>query len=176
MEFRLLDNTQKKTHKLALLDILTQNDTSFVPPLSNRTGTTQTSFQNKENPSGIEDYLTQMLSQQILGIFLEDTLVGFVSYIENRVTDVFGAETLPNIYISTLVLQPETRGMGITKKAYHYLFDEMYPERNVYTRTWSTNTAHIKILQSFGFEELKRIPDDRGAGIDTVYYCKKHTS
>ena len=176
MEFCLLDDTQKKNYKSFLLDILTQNDTAFVPPLSSRTGTTQTSFQSKENPSGVADYLTQMLSQQILGVFLEDNRVGFVSYRENRVTDVFGAETMLNIYISTLVLQPETRGMGITKKAYRYLFDEIYPERNVYTRTWSTNTAHIKILQSFGFEELKRIPNDRGAGIDTVYYCKKHTS
>ena len=173
MEFCLLDDTQKKNYKSFLLDILTQNDTAFVPPLSSRTGTTQTSFQSKENPSGVADYLTQMLSQQILGVFLEDNRVGFVSYRENRVTDVFGAETMLNIYISTLVLQPETRGMGITKKAYRYLFDEIYPERNVYTRTWSTNTAHIKILQSFGFEELKRIPNDRGEGIDTVYFYKK---
>ena len=115
-----------------------------------------------------------MLGQQILGVFLEEKLVGFVSYIEDRVTDVF--DVLPNIYISTLVLQPETRGMGITKKLYHHLFNEMYPTHSIYTRTWSTNITHIKILQGFDFAELKRIPNDRGAGVDTVYYCKKHTS
>ena len=174
MEFCLLSDSQKNQYKDALMDILAQNDTAFVPPLSSRTGTTQNAFQNKENSSGIQNYLTQMLGQQILGVFLEEKLVGFVSYIEDRVTDVF--DVLPNIYISTLVLQPETRGMGITKKLYHHLFNEMYPTCSIYTRTWSTKIAHIKILQSFGFAELKRIPNDRGAGIDTVYYCKKHTS
>ena len=174
MEFYLLNHAQKNQYKDVLADILTQNDTAFVPPLSSRTGTTQKAFQNKENPSGIQDYLAQMLGQQILGVFLEGKLVGFVSYMEDRVTDVF--DVLPNIYISTLVLQPETRGMGITKKLYHHLFNEMYPTHSIYTRTWSTNIAHIKILQGFDFAELKRIPNDRGAGVDTVYYCKKHTS
>ena len=38
MEFCLLNDTQKNQYKDALLDILTQNDTAFVPPLSSRTG------------------------------------------------------------------------------------------------------------------------------------------
>lgn len=173
MEFCLLTHSQKVIYRETLLEILRQNDTAFVPPLSCRTGTTQTVFGNKEILSGVEDYLNQMLTQQILGVFLEKQLVGFVSYMENRVTAEF--DMLPNLYISTLVLQPETRGMGITKKLYHHLFNEIYPAHSVYTRTWSTNVAHIKILQGFGFGELKRIPNDRGAGIDTVYYAKRHT-
>lgn len=174
MEFCLLNDTQKEQYREDRLKIFAQNDMTFVPPMSSRTGTTQNTFQNKVNPSGIQDYLAQMLSQQIMGVFLEEKLVGFVSYMKDRVTDVF--DVLPNIYISTLVLQSETRGMGITKKLYNHLFSELYPTHSIYTRTWSTNIAHIKILQGFGFEELKRIPDDRGLGIDTVYYCKKHTS
>ncbi len=173
MEFCLLNDTRKEQYRTELLNILTENDTAFVPPLSQRTGTTQTVFAGQHNPNGVEDYLTQMLTQQIVGVFLEEQIVGFVSYVENRAYENF---EFPNIYLSTLVLQPQTRGMGITKKVYHYLFNEMYPERNVYTRTWSTNVAHIKILQDFGFTELKRIPNDRGVGIDTVYYYKKHTS
>ena len=173
MDFVLLDSAQKRQYKSALLEILTQNDTAFVPPLSQRTGTTQTAFCGQANPSGVADYLNQMLTQQILAVLMEGKPVGFVSYIENKTDDDF---PLPNLYISTLVLQPETRGMGITKKLYHHLFNELYPDRHIYTRTWSTNMAHIKILQGFGFEELKRIPNHRGQGIDTVYYCKKHTS
>ena len=172
MEFCLMTDTQKQLYKPALLEILTQNDTAFVPPLSQRTGTTQTNFGTQHNPNGVADYLEQMLTQQIVGVFLENKLVGFVSYIENRGEDAFKQ---PNIYLSTLVLQPETRGMGITKKLYHHLFNELCPERNVYTRTWSTNIAHIKILMGFGFEELKRIPNDRGQDIETVYYAKRHT-
>ena len=173
MEFCLLNDSQKEHYKEVLLEILTQNDTAFVPPLSQRTGTTQTAFGGQANPSGVADYLNQMLTQQILAVLMEGKPVGFVSYIENKTDDDF---PLPNLYISTLVLQPETRGMGITKKLYHHLFNELYPTHSIYTRTWSTNIAHIKILQGFGFEELKRIPNDRGQGIDTVYYCKKHTS
>ena len=173
MKFALLTRPQKLQYKAALLEILTQNDTAFVPPLSQRTGTTQTNFGQQHNPNGVADYLEQMLTQQIIGVFLEEKLVGFVSYIENREAEDF---ILPNIYLSTLVLQPETRGMGITKKLYHHLFNELYLERNIYTRTWSTNIAHIKILQGFDFAELKRIPNDRGKGIDTVYYYKRHTS
>ena len=172
MEFCLLNDMQKIRYKETLFAILAENDTAFVPPLSQRTGTTQTAFSQVQNPNGVADYLEQMLTQQIVGVFLEKKLVGFVSYIENREDEAF---LLPNIYLSTLVLQPQTRGMGITKKLYHHLFNELYPERNVYTRTWSTNIAHIKILQGFGFTELKRIPNDRGQGIDTVYYAKRHT-
>ena len=173
MDFVLLDSALKRQYKSALLEILAQNDTAFVPPLSQRTGTTQTHFGQQHNPNGVADYLNQMLTQQIVGVFLDGELAGFVSYIENREAEGF---CLPNIYLSTLVLRPETRGMGITKKLYHHLFNELYPERNVYTRTWSTNIAHIKILMGFGFEEIKRIPNDRGKGIDTVYYYKKHAS
>ena len=172
MEFCILNTAQKEQYKEELFKILTQNDTAFVPPLSQRTGTTQTAFGGQVNPSGVADYLNQMLTQQILAVFMEEKPVGFVSYIENRTDNDF---PLPNLYISTLVLQPETRGMGITKKLYHHLFNELYPTHSIYTRTWSTNIAHIKILQGFGFEELKRIPNDRGNGIDTVYYAKRHT-
>ena len=174
MEFCALNEIQKEQYREKMLEILNRNDKAFVPPLSQRTGTTQAAFCGDVNPAGVADYLDQMLTQQIVGVFLEGELAGFVSYIENRVTDVF--DILPNLYISTLVLQPETRGKGITKKLYHHLFNELYPTCSIYTRTWSTNIAHIKILQSFGFAELKRIPNDRGEGIDTVYYCKKHTS
>ena len=173
MEFCLLNDSQKEHYKEVLLEILTQNDTAFVPPLSQRTGTTQTAFCGQANPSGVADYLNQMLTQQILAVLMEGKPVGFVSYIENKTDDDF---PLPNLYISTLVLQPETRGMGITKKMYHHLFCELYPEYAIYTRTWSTNIAHIKILQDFGFVELKRIPNDRGMGIDTVYYAKQRAS
>ena len=112
------------------------------------------------------------MEQKILAMLENGKLLGFVSFRENFTSDVVKEETLPNIYISTLVVRSEARGMGLTKKAYAYLFESLYPERHVFTRTWSTNNAHIRILSGFGFSELKRIPNDRGAGIDTVYYCK----
>jgi len=173
MEFRLLDTAEKKEYQNELLEILSANDTAFVPPLSQRTKTTQTDLKGTGEKGSIRPYFDGMMQQNVLAMFHEGQLIGFVSYIDNLTSEVIGPENLPNIYLSTLVVSPGARGMGATRKAYAHLFLERYPDRNVFTRTWSTNAAHIKILNGFGFEELKRIPNDRGEGIDTVYYCKK---
>ena len=55
---------------------------------------------------------------------------------------------------------------------YAHLFDDIFPDRSIFTRTWSTNAAHIKILDKFNFEIIKCIENDRGDGIDTVYFAK----
>ena len=172
MEFRVLNVSEKRQYWEELLEILSINDKNFIPPLSQRSSTTQANLLGNENKADILPYFNKMLEQNILARFLEEKLIGFVSYIENYVSDVIGVETHPNIYLSTLAMRPESRGMGATKKAYTYLFFDRYPHCNVYTRTWSTNGPHIHILGGFGFEELKRIPNDRGEGIDTVYFCK----
>lgn len=173
MEFRLLTPAEKTQYEESLLEILTINDKAFVPPLSQRSSTTQKNLQGAAGKEDIRPYFHKMLEQNILAIFHEGMLIGYVSYIDNYVSDVIGADTHPNIYLSTLVLRPESRGMGATKKAYTHLFFECYPDRNVFTRTWSTNAAHIKILSGFNFAEWKRIPNDRGVDVDTVYYFKK---
>ena len=172
MEFFVLNDAQKCQYREELLEILSINDKNFIPPLSQRSSTTQSNLRGEENKADILPYFNKMMEQNILAMFYEGKLFGFVSYIDNYVSDAVGADTHPNIYLSTLALRPESRGMGATKKAYAHLFLERYPERNVYTRTWSTNGPHIHILDGFGFCELKRIPNDRGEGIDTVYFCK----
>ena len=172
MEFRVLNDTEKLKYREELLEILSINDKNFIPPLSQRSSTTQANLLGDENKADILPYFNKMLEQSILAMFIDDKLFGFVSYIANYISDVIGADTHPNIYLSTLALRPETRGMGATKKAYTHLFFDRYPHCNVYTRTWSTNGPHIHILDGFGFGELKRIPNDRGEGIDTVYFYK----
>ena len=37
-------------------------------------------------------------------------------------------------------------------------------------RTWSTNRAQAHLMPELGFEEVLRLPNDRGCGVDTVYY------
>ncbi len=173
MEFLLLNSADKMQFETQLLHILEKNDSSFVPPLSQRTNTTQTRFQNLESDgNGVKMYFEQMMKQSVLAVLSDGQVLGFVSYIENMVSDMIDEKFLPNIYISTVLVRESARGMGLTGKAYAYLFDVLFPNRNVFTRTWSTNVAHIKILERFGFSELKRIPDDRGKGIDTVYFYK----
>ena len=70
------------------------------------------------------------------------------------------------------MLTKEARGKGLTQKMYDFLFNNLYANSNIFTRTWSTNFAHLKILTKFGFELIKTIPNDRGENIDTVYFAK----
>ena len=173
MQFKLLDHKDKNSFENDIIEMLIESDKDFVPPISARSSTLDKNFSEASTENGILSYYSGMKGQQILGAFDEGKLVGFVSYRENFVSDEISSSELPNIYVSTLVLSKGARGKGVTKKMYTYLFCELYADRNVFTRTWSTNCAHTKILLDFGFFEIIRKENDRGVGIDTVYYKKK---
>ena len=167
MEKRLLSEEEKIKYSAEILEMMRISDKDFVPPLSSRSSTTQSNLSG-EGAGGIELYFSEMIKQNVLGAFEGEKLFGIVSFRENYETDI--VKDLPNIYISTLFLHPESRGRGVTKQLYSYLFFDLYKDRNIFTRTWSTNLAHIKILDFFGFELFHRIENDRGEGIDTVYF------
>ena len=44
------------------------------------------------------------------------------------------------------------------------------PGRPIALRTWSTNAAQLRLMEKLGFTCVLRLPDDRGPGVDTVYY------
>ena len=177
MHFLELHAAEKKKYYHEMLTILTALDREFVPPLSERSPQVHANVhydKDKVVTGSVQAYLDEMLNKgNVLGIFVGNKFVGVLSYLENEYFDMITPADLPNIYICTVAVSPEARGMGITKKVYSHLFFERYPNANIFTRTWSTNMAHIKILSHFGFEELKRIPNDRGEGIDTVYFVKR---
>jgi ribosomal protein S18 acetylase RimI-like enzyme len=152
--------------------MLTAADRDFVPPLSARFSPSQTAFGSTPLERGVACYFEDMYREQMLGAFEGDTLLGFVTFMEDLDSPYFEGH-LPNIYICTLLVKPEARGKHLTGSMYHRLFDELYPRHNLFTRTWSTNAAHIAILSKFGFSEIARIENDRGEGIDTVYFAKR---
>lgn len=165
---------QDKTDKLFvdIYSLLEEGDREFFPPLSCRSSTTQKNLTGiHKSVNGIKNYFEEMKRQNILVAVEDEKVLGFVSFRENHITDVITDKELPNIYISTLIVSPNARGRGLTRQMYEFLFDA-YKTHNVFTRTWSTNTAHINILSKFGFETFKTIVDDRGKGIDTVYFKK----
>lgn len=167
MEKRILTEAEKIKYTKDILEMMKISDKDFVPPLSSRASTTQSDLSGGGS-GGIELYFNEMIKQKVLGAFEGDKLFGIVSFRENYETDI--VKELPNIYISTLFLHPDSRGRGLTKELYSYLFFDLYKSSNIYTRTWSTNIAHIKILSFFDFELFHRIENDRGQGIDTVYF------
>ena len=173
MEFILLTDAQKQEYRAQIFDILLACDKDFVPPLSARFSTADTTFSTETGAeNGINAYFEDMVSQHVLAAVEDGVMLGFVTFKLDLINAVLGADTLPNLYICTLLLSPAARGKGVTAKMYAHLFDTLYPNINLFTRTWSTNAAHLKILERFGFSLVKRIENDRGEGIDTVYFGK----
>lgn len=171
MMFELMDAEKKQTYRKDLLAMLEYSDGEFVPPLSSRSSTVQKGLTgDASNAEGVMPYFEEMLKQRILGAFEDGILQAFVSFREDYTNDIILQSQQPNIYLSTLVMRPEARGKRLTVRLYAHLFNELYPRSHIFTRTWSTNMAHITILGKFGFREVCRLPDDRGLGIDTVYF------
>ena len=173
MDIKLLNIEEQIKYYDEIYNMLVEGDEEFVPPLSSRSSSVQSGFSNSvKAEDGIKSYFEEMKKQCFMIAEENGVLLAFVSYRENYFNDVISEAELPDIYISTLMVKPEGRGKGLTKKMYATLF-EHYANANIFTRTWSTNTAHIKILSGFGFEILHTVKDHRGKGIDTVYFVKK---
>lgn len=173
MEIFIKDVSEIPEHHSEIIEMLKAGDNDFFPPLSQRSSITQTNLSGDINVGGsIMKYFEEMKTEKIVFAVEEGNLLAFVTYLENIKNSRIGEEELPNIYISTLLAKPECRGRGITRQMYELLFEE-YKSSNIFTRTWSTNFAHIKILDKFGFAEHLRIKDDRAPGVDTVYFVKR---
>lgn len=166
---------QKALAKKYLEDVwklLSDADGEFIPPLSSREKTTQSALlPGKEDARGPVSYFRQMTKQAFILAVKDDRVNGFLTYIPDHALMIDGKEIKCN-YVSTIVVEPESRGQGLTGKMYQKLF-QISRGGIVATRTWSANDAHLSILRKMDFQLIKRIPDDRGPGIDTVYYLKE---
>ncbi len=148
--------------------LLCQSDREFVPPLSCRESTTQTVLYTHETQALPYTYYKQMLKQRSLIAVEDGHAAGIMSYRYGM--EGYGEDCA---YISTIIVNKNYRGKGITVKLYHTLF-EKEPGRKVVTRTWSSNYAHLHLLKKLGFVLTERLKDHRGSGIDTVYYAKEN--
>lgn len=174
MEFVLFTEAQKTKYRDEIIGMIAACDHEFVPPLSQRHGPTQLDFSGAlQTEDNLPAYFEDMRKNDILAAFEGEELVGFIAFKRDMLNHYLTAETLPNLYVAVLLVKPSARGCGLTSKMYQYLFNELHPGTNLYTRTWSTNAAHAAILRKFGLEVVIRIENDRGAGIDTVYFGKK---
>lgn len=166
----LSDSQKEDIWKLLILA-----DKEFVPPLSERNSTVQKKFDSIESMEMTLPvaYYENLLKQSFLLVFDKERVVGFMSYIPCYEIVLPEETTITADYISTIIVHPDYRSKGITKALYYFLVEQK-SSGNIATRTWSTNYAHLNILNSLGFEKIYTIKDDRGKGTDTVYYCKKY--
>ena len=165
MEIKILSKEEQGDLYDQAYEMLEKADNEFVPPLSSRTSSTQKDLLNVEKGNGIKSYFEQLKEQRFASVYEDNTLIAFASFTENYVCKEI--TELPNIYVSTVVVGPKSRGKGVTLKIYNALFEKY---TTIFTRTWSTNYAHIKILVRLGFKPVKILPNDRGNGIDTIYF------
>jgi len=173
MDIRIINPHEQAQYYGEILEMLYMSDDDFVPPLSARSSTTQKDFtSSQKTKDGILQYFEEMKSQRFMAVLEDGKVMAFVSYRENYINSVITEAYTPNIYLSTLIMRPEARGKGLTKMMYRLLFKE-YEDKYICTRTWSTNIAHKKILDFYNFSTFATLPDDRGKGIDTVYFMKE---
>ena len=140
-------------------------DHDFYPPLSARGSTTEQNLRTgEENLSGPELYFRSLKPQSWLLAVNEGKLMGFMSYIPEKVVDGIDC-----VYFSTLIVNPEARHQGIARLIYRTLIED-HKGRTIVLRTWSTNLGHLLLLEELGFRSYKTLKNDRGEGVDTIYF------
>lgn len=155
-------------------DLLVKADEEFVPPLSRRESTTQQDLLDRpaEGKTLPTSYFTALKAQRFLLLTDGEAVKGFMSYIPAHTVTLPDGHPVTCEYVSTVIVDPATRGRRLTERMYRTLF-ERSGTGTILTRTWSTNHAHLNILDRLGFETAAVIQDDRGPGIDTVYRGKR---
>ena len=154
--------------------LLVANDENFVPPLTASERAEMSRASDQSGPTDIDSYVSACLDRPMIGAFDDGRLVGFASFEPVVDSEPLAAFT-PTNYLAVLVVDEPYRNQGLATEFYGYLFDSLPPGRQlptVSTRTWSTNEAHLAILDRLGFECVHRITDDRAPGVDTVYYAR----
>lgn len=161
-------------HLEGVWKILCRYDHEFIPPLSARENTYQSELAShltiKQEPKQYFDILKQ---QSFLLAMDKDEVIGFMAFRFNYVCKDL-EDDITTIYITTIIVNEEYRGRGITTAFYAQML-KIAQQRNqsITTRTWSTNRSHIKVLEKIGLQEIKRIENGRGPEIDTVYFRKQ---
>jgi len=153
--------------------LLVDADTTFVPPLTSvaRDGISRSG--DETGRASIEGYVDRCLRRPLIGAFVDGSLVGFASVQPIDESAPLDGYTPAN-HVSILIVAEPYRNRGIATAVYRQLLtDPPDAHRRPYvsTKTWSTNHAHVAVLDKLGFERVDRIRDDRGEAIDTVYYA-----
>jgi len=156
-------------------DILCQCDGEFYPRLSARNSSSQKNLKDTGTVQGEEKptvYYEEMIKQDFVLAYEEEQVVGFMTFKQNYECEAlsgFGT----SLYITTVCVRKELRGRGIMKALYRTMEEEVTKAcgcNRISTRTWSLNEAQIHELSKRGYEKLCVLKDDRGPGVDTVYF------
>ena len=160
-----LNEQQKKD----IFELLQNSDNDFIPPLSARADTVH-KFNEKQNGSLVKFY-EEIIKENFLLLLNNGKVEGFFSFLKDHYLEL-KEQIIFCDYITIILINSKVRNKGYTKKMYNAFLNQR-KGRNVATRTWSLNYAHLHILDSLGFKLVQTDKDDRGVNIDSVYYLFK---
>lgn len=132
-------------------------DSEFVPPLSSR-------------PGGIKGRISGNLATEDANYLIAE--------IEGRIAGVIGYRKNWNgtgeSYISFIAVHPEYRRIGIARSLDNALMQKLSFDGilHVNITTWSTNPNVCKMYKQMGYHVFRFLKDDRGPGVDTIYFKK----
>jgi trans-aconitate methyltransferase/GNAT superfamily N-acetyltransferase len=134
----------------------------FVPPLSKRP-----SAGGELEGGSLREYINSLSNARVLAAKKNGRVIGCLCY--KIQMPPFVSRLVP--LVSTIIVDKPFRSAGVGRALYQKVLSE---HRELYVRTWNTNTSHLKLLESLGFQEVYRIKNHRGKGIDTVYLRYSH--
>lgn len=159
-------------------EILKLCDKEFYPPLSERSSSYQKTFapaSGAVSQDGPRAYFDEMIKQEFLLTYLDSGMAGFMTFRTGYLYDKLGDAYNPSLYMTTACVKPEYRDHGIMTALYTQMEQEMTRKFDcpvVTTRTWSTNDTQMRMLPHLGYVPICILKDDRGPGVDTVYFGK----
>lgn len=164
------------SHLEGVLRLLRRYGDDFTPSLFGRSGTCQQGLAPSGGGGTIDAYFAAMRQQPFLLSLEDDTVTGFFTFRRDFVPPPLSELARPGLlglYITTILVDAAQRRRGTARQFYRH-FMSLYPDQDrlISTRTWSTNASHIGLLEKLRFDGPVRLKDDRGPGIDTVYYYK----
>ncbi|WMW26073.1 GNAT family N-acetyltransferase [Methanolobus sediminis] len=140
-------------------------DKDFYPPLSQRSGGIPERVErcldtDEANFLVVEPNVNRENSQS-------EGFIGMLGYTKNWK----GQDTA---YINFLATHPDYRNLGISKALYMQLEKKLAESgiKRIYLCTWSGNPAAIKFYESIGYYRYAVVLNDRGNGVNTIYYKK----
>lgn len=171
--FKYIGNEITDEIREGLWNLVCICDNDFVPPLSARESTYQQSFTPIEGNVKPVNYFKELCKQDFVLAYDGDLMVGFLTFRQHYVCEHL-APIEESLYMTTMCILPEMRGNGLSSALYSYVEHTEAPRlgyKYVTTRSWSTNGAQMHSLPKRGYKLVKTLKDDRGPGVDTVYFA-----
>ena len=160
MNFLIRESYLNDYHRIHRFMKLVNDD--FNPPLDEREINLQERIQNTlyKPDSGYLILESQTIDSNIFII----GLIGFDKFWMNE----------KDAYINFLAIHPEYRGLGLSSKLERELVSKLEKEGIQYINvcTWSTNKPVLNFYEKMNYQLNHVLKNDRGDGIDTIYYCK----